>query len=406
MQLTSVYSPAPTRVRPYALAPSQSERDKTPTLQRSALRYLGGKWRLAPWILQHLPTHLIYVEPYAGAFSVGLRKPAADVEVFNDLNPALVNFFQVLQRTPAELVATLDASPKSLAEFERCKVVEGDALEQARRFYLHAQLSYSSGGGRWCSGTSEARLKLMQGQRFEYLYTVSDRLATVKIQQGSAVDAIAAYDSPDTLFYVDPPYVQSVRGSKDTRHIQGAPRRQYAHEMTDDDHRQLAEALHQVSGSVVLSGYRSGLYNELFADWRRVEKPACTGSRGQRVECLWVKVGGERSPAVSVPRPAPSRRYRARGRASGWIETRVGNTRRKRPSLSHYYRWDSPQGRVTEYICADRVAAVSQMLAENRPALEVLRFVMAGRKVTGVTARVLGAELPDQQLATCLETSN
>ena len=85
----------------------------------------------------------------------------------------------------------------------------------------------------------------------------------------------------------------------------------------------------------------------------------------------------------------PLKRIIRKGHASGWIEERTGNHNRKSPSLSYYYRWDSPAGRVTEYIRSNKVATVSRMLDANRPALEVLQVVVAGRKVTGVTARVL-----------------
>ncbi|WP_250565541.1 DNA adenine methylase, partial [Adonisia turfae] len=130
------------------------------TIERPALRYFGGKWRLAPWILQHFPAHRIYCEPYAGAFSVGLRKRPAAVDVLNECNPGVTNFFEVLKDWPQELIAALNASPKTRDEFKRCMVIEGNAFEQARRFYLYCQMSFSNGGGRWSSGTSEERLRL------------------------------------------------------------------------------------------------------------------------------------------------------------------------------------------------------------------------------------------------------
>ena len=406
MTLSGVQLSALDQVQPYRLANSGSGGDAVQVPKRPALRYLGGKWKLAPWILQHLPPHQVYVEPYAGAFSVGLRKPLASVEVLNDLNLDLVNFFQVLRHSPGALVAALEASPRTQDEFDLCKVIAGDSLEKARRFYLYCQLSYGNGGGRWSSGTSQARLKLVRNQTFEHLLDVAQRLAAVEIQHGTALDAIAAYDSPDTLFYVDPPYVQSVRGSKDSRHIQGAPRRQYACEMVDDDHRQLAEVLTQVKGQVVLSGYRSDLYVELFPGWRRIEKSTRTSSRGQRIECLWLKPPALGYLAFPPSSPERTRQHRAKGKASGWIESRVGNTKRKKPSVSYYYRWDSPAGRVTVYIRASKVAVVGQMVLENRPALKILQVVVTGRKVTGVTARVLGLNCQSSNGLPVREISN
>src|SRR5919204_6638148 len=81
--------------------------DLTPPPTRPALRWFGGKWRLAGWIISHFPPHAAYCEPYGGAASVLLRKPPARLETWNDLHGRLVNFFQVLREQPDELVAAL-----------------------------------------------------------------------------------------------------------------------------------------------------------------------------------------------------------------------------------------------------------------------------------------------------------
>ncbi len=363
-------------------------------LRRPALRYFGGKWKLAPWILDHFPEHSTYCEPYAGAYSVGLRKAQAQVEILNELNPDVVNYFRVLKEWPQELIAALDDSPRTHAEFEKCKRIEGDSLERARRFYLYCQMSYGNGGGRWSSGTSEARLRLLEKESFNHLLLLSARLASVEIEQRPATDAISIHDSPETLFYCDPCYVQSVRGSKDARHINGAPRRQYAYEMSDDDHRRLADALHGCDGMVVLSGYESGLYAELFPGWRCVRKKARTSSRGQREECLWIKpkVGDPiwTSPDIMAASAAigsisSKRKHRPKGGATGWLETRVGNRKRKNPTVSYYYRWDSPEGRITEYVAGSKLPFVNSMLKSGTPALDILRYVIAGKKKVSPT---------------------
>lgn len=418
-------------------------------ISRPALRYFGGKWRIAPWIIDQFPEHTVYVEPYGGAFSVGLRKSRVQEAIYNELNPDVVNFFKVLKTRPRELITALNFSPRTKAEFQKCQRIEGDALEQARRFCLYCQMSFGNGGGRWSSGTSAARLRLVEHQDFDHLFAIAQRLSHVEIEQRDALDCIQIYDSSNTLFYVDPPYVQSTRGSKDSRHINGAPRRQYAYEMDDAAHRKLAYALHACDGMVVLSGYDSDLYRELFPGWRCLKKEARTSSRGQREECLWIKpkVGdliwlpvskswepgtiGEDGlidfpesetlcvwgawasrncrqsppeqnpvlhfgpflvrPPAEIPGHQPKRKHRAKGRASGWLETRTGNKKRKNPSVSHYYRWDSPKGRVSEYVMASRVSAVRQMLEAGQPALEILKVVVDGKKkLSAVSAELLG----------------
>lgn len=97
----------------------------------------------------------------------------------------------------------------------------------------------------------------------------------------------------------------------------------------------------------------------------------------------------ESSAAAANPKPRV-RKHRPKGSASGWLETRTGNKRRKKTSTSYYYRWDSPKGRITEYVKASKVSGVTRMLDSGKPALEILQYVMAGRKATGVTAEVLG----------------
>ena len=114
----------------------------------------------------------------------------------------------------------------------------------------------------------------------EGLPEITQRLQRVQIENAQALDVIARYDTPRTLFYLDPPYVHDSRGDTAA----------YGHEMTDDDHRELAGLLHSIQGRAVLSGYRSALYDELFADWHRVDAPEklCNSSKGKRRESLWM----------------------------------------------------------------------------------------------------------------------
>jgi DNA adenine methylase len=107
---------------------------------------------------------------------------------------------------------------------------------------------------------------------------VIERLQGVVIENRDAVDVMAAHDGDETVHYVDPPYVASTRDKGGD----------YRHEMTDADHAALAETLHALRGAVVLSGYRSALYDALYKDWRRVERQALADGARARVECLWL----------------------------------------------------------------------------------------------------------------------
>lgn len=259
-------------------------------LSRPALRYHGGKWRLAPWIISHFPTHRVYVEPFGGAASVLLRKPRSYAEVYNDLDGEIVNLFRVL-RNPSqarELVRLVGLTPFSRTEFEESYITAGDTVEQARRTLVRSFMGFGSAmeksnatgfrNNATRSGTTPAHDWIGMPDALEMIV---GRLAGVVVDMCPAGEVIDRYDSSNTLYYVDPPYVASTRNP---RYAKSA----YSHEMTDDDHRALAEQLHNVDGAVVVSGYRCDLYDEIYADWRREDKATFADGAQARTESLWL----------------------------------------------------------------------------------------------------------------------
>ena len=255
---------------------------------RPALRWYGGKWRIAPWIISHLPPHDAYCEPYGGAASILLRKPAAKVETWNDLHGRLVNFFRVLRAQPQDLIAAIDLTPYAREEYEAARAPSDDPLEDARRFYvLSMQGRIGGAGGRWSHGwkyqadaSAQNRQDPDSFMATGHLPAVAARLKHVQIERDDALTVLGRYDRPGTLHYVDPPYVQAVRS--DTEH-----RARYLHELTDSDHLALAEVLHDLAGMVVLSGYPSKLYQDLYGGWHQITRTASTDAGGVAVECLW-----------------------------------------------------------------------------------------------------------------------
>ena len=260
---------------------------------RPALRYFGGKWLLAPWIIGYFPRHVCYVEPFGGAASVLLQKQRSFVEVYNDLNKRVVNFFSVLRERPDDLIRALMLTPFSRFEFERALVASPDSLEDARRLAIIAGQgnrgagTVNAGGWRWMKNPTRAQTPAHEFYKIGHLSTIADRFRSVQIENDDALSVIQRYDSPTTLFYVDPPYVL------DTRHFQGG-NDAYEHEMYDTDQSELSEMLHQVQGMVIVSGYPSDLYDRLYSSWtmksinhtRHVRR---WRGRGQPVvECLWM----------------------------------------------------------------------------------------------------------------------
>lgn len=115
----------------------------------------------------------------------------------------------------------------------------------------------------------------------EQIASFTKRLAGVVIECRPALDVIDSYDDENTLFYVDPPYVHQTRNMK-------RGNAQYAHDMTDEDHRQLAAKLRRCKGMVIVSGYPCALYDrELYGDWERTTCRALADGARPRIECLW-----------------------------------------------------------------------------------------------------------------------
>lgn len=268
---------------------------------KAALRYHGAKWMLGAWIIEHLPPHQVYVEPFGGSAAVLLRKPRAYAEVYNDLNDAVVNLFRVLRdpETAAALADMVTMTPFSRVEFS--DGMDDDSyspVERARRLLIRSYMGFGSNsidvssGFRSCSnrsGSTPARDWSRWPQRVPFL---TDRLQGVIIESRDAETVMNTHDAETTLHYIDPPYVT------ETRTANGG----YKHEFTDQDHVDLARQLHALQGMVVLSGYPSDLYDGLYPDWHQVERPALADGAKARTEVLWLNEAAHRSLEDNKPR--------------------------------------------------------------------------------------------------------
>ena len=255
-----------------------------PPTTRPILRWHGGKWRLADWIISHLPNHKVYVEPFGGAASVLLKKPRSYCEVYNDLDGEVVNLFHVARTQGERLRELLELTPFARDEFTASYEHTEDPLERARRTVVRSFMGFGSNAHNKAtgfrsnsnrSGTPPARD--WRNYPSAFVATI-DRLRGVVIENRDATAVMHAHDAEETVHYVDPPYVASTRdGGSD-----------YRHEMSDSDHIQLAETLHKLRGAVVLSGYRCKLYDEMYGAWRRIEKSTYACGAAPRTECLWL----------------------------------------------------------------------------------------------------------------------
>lgn len=252
---------------------------------RPVLRWHGGKWLLAPWIISHLPTHRVYVEPFGGAGSVLMRKERSYAEVWNDLDGDVVNLFRVLRSSDAErLVAELRLTPFARDEFSQSYETTDDPVERARRLCLRSFMGFGSNGHvrrtgfRANSNRSGTTPALDWVNYPDALVAVIGRLAGVVIENRDAKQVMVAHDGPETLHYVDPPYLPETRDKGGD----------YAHELTADEHESLLVFLRGLRGMVVLSGYPSAVYDDALHDWRRVERDALADGASPRTEVLWL----------------------------------------------------------------------------------------------------------------------
>ncbi len=254
-------------------------------ITRPALRWFGGKWRLAPWIIAHLPPHDVYCEPYGGAASVLLRKPPAKIEAYNDLMGRVVNFFKALRDQPDALIRLIDLTPYAHTAYLRAREQSDDPVEDARRFYVCAGQGRAGGASRatrsgWRREVEDNRRGSVTDEFSDigHLWAVAQRLKHVQLECEPALSVIQRYNRSGTLLYVDPPYPLSTRSAQWDR---------YSHEMTEADHHELAEVLHDHPQMVVLSSYPGLLYQELYGDWSKVQCRAVTDNASPATEALW-----------------------------------------------------------------------------------------------------------------------
>ena len=263
-------------------------------ISRPVLRYHGGKFKLAKWIISHFPPHRIYTEVFGGAASVLMQKPRSYAEVYNDKWDTVVNVFRCLRdpEKAEQLQQQLILTPFSRTEFEQCGELSEitDSVEKARRTILRSFAGFGSAstnakhstGFRANSNRSGTTPAHDWANYPSHIQSFVERLRGVTIENRDYREVLTTNDGPETLHYIDPPYVHASRNMQRGNAA-------YACEMTDEDHVALAGAVNNLIGMVAISGYDNDLYGELFKDWQKVccTGPFADGAR-ERTECLWM----------------------------------------------------------------------------------------------------------------------
>lgn len=250
--------------------------------KRPLLNYFGGKWMLAPWIIESMPEHKIYIEPFGGSLSVLLRKPRAKREIVNDIDSELVNLYLAARDHGENLKRLLELTPHSRDEYKKSMIKTDEPIEQARRTivrcyfgigdsFLHKHNAFRN------SKTSNTCVAKSWKSYHEAFLGIKERLSGVTIENLSYEKLFEKYDSKDALWYLDPPYAPTTRSKKHS----------YREDWTNFHYVKFIGEIQKLKGSVILSGYDFDLMSEL-SHWEIKKKQSKTQS-GFKEETLWIK---------------------------------------------------------------------------------------------------------------------
>lgn len=222
---------------------------------KTPISYYGGKQKLATKILSRIPEHILYCEPFLGGAAIFFAKEPSAVEVLNDTNKELMNFYAVLKNKFVELEKRISITLHSRSLFRDAAIIYHnphlfDEIERAWAVWVQSTQSFSSmldGSFGYDIKRNETTKKIINNRdRFSIEY--ANRLQNVQLESTDALYVIQSRDSADSFFYCDPPYVNS-----DCGHYDG---------YTDDDYLRLLNLLQSIKGKFLLSSYPSSLLDE------------------------------------------------------------------------------------------------------------------------------------------------
>ena len=257
-------------------------------VSNAVIKYPGAKWGVAPWVISHFPEHRSYLEPFFGSGAVLFTKSRSAIETVNDIDGDVVNLFDWIRKDPARLAHAIRFTPYARDEYDRAwaaQYTETDNFRRAVNFYIRMMM----GHGFRTTGEKVGWKNDVQGREAAYaakcwaktpevIIQAAERLRGVQIENRPAVELIRRFNYQNVLIYADPPYMLGTRQN----------RKQYRHEMTDDDHMELLEAIKAHRGPAIISGYDSDLYNRELKGWYKDGRTSFTQTASRRREILWM----------------------------------------------------------------------------------------------------------------------
>lgn len=251
------------------------------------LKYPGAKWRISKWIVEKIPKHHSYVEPYFGSGAILFsKKSISNIETANDLDGEVVNLFNVIRDCPEELARAVYLTPYAREEYDMAFLngEKSDPIEKARLFLVkHWQGhgfrtgAYKAGWKNDLQGRERSYVTMCWNRLPEWIINAAERMKHVQIECRPALEVIKRFDFQNVLLYLDPPYVLSTRSGKN-----------YRHEMTDEEHEELLRVITNHKAKIMISGYHSALYDKYLKDWHREEITTFAEHARPRTEVLWM----------------------------------------------------------------------------------------------------------------------
>lgn len=231
---------------------------------KTPITYYGGKQALLKHLLPLIPAHKIYCEPFFGGGALFFAKPPSEVEIINDINSEVVNFFRVAKTKFESLQKEIRASLHSRELYKKAMVVYEnpdmfDDVERAWAFWVATNQGFSSLIGSWGFGRDDSKEAAVAKKRDAFSKEYADRLKKVQVEHNDALKVIDRSDSKETFFYIDPPYINSDQG-----HYKG---------YTEADFDLLLKKLSKVKGKFLLSSYPSTLLSKYIRKYKwKVQK--------------------------------------------------------------------------------------------------------------------------------------
>ncbi len=261
---------------------------------KRVLKYPGSKWNIAGQLVNLIPEHHSYVEPYAGSLALLFNKTPSPIETINDLDYDVVNLFQCIQQDAEKLSRLVMTTPYSRQMYEDSYKMDPvaemmfglDRFHKACQFLIRCWQGYGFRTNGYKVGWKndvqgrEKAYALWSWYRLpEWIVDVAERLRMVQIEKRPAIEVIRRFDYDNVFMYLDPPYLLETRTGG---------QKQYKHEMTDDDHEELLKTITASKAKIMISGYESEMYNDYLQGWHKEQFSSCAEHAGSRTETIWM----------------------------------------------------------------------------------------------------------------------